>query len=67
MTDPTPRRLLEVARAAAEEAGARAMRWLREPPPPETKSDGTLVRSLWGEMAWQLGAAAGFAIVAESD
>jgi predicted AAA+ superfamily ATPase len=42
---------------------------------PATKSDGTVVRTLWGELAWQLGFAAGgakaakkaFAKVAEDD
>jgi uncharacterized protein len=32
-----------------------------------TKEDGTKVRTLWGEMAWQLAGAEGFSIVAESD
>jgi hypothetical protein len=32
-----------------------------------TKLDGTEVRTLWGEMAWQLGGAEGYALVAESD
>lgn len=32
-----------------------------------TKPDGTVVATLWGEMAWQLGGAAGYRIVAESD
>ncbi len=31
------------------------------------KEDGTKVRTMWGEMAWQLGGADGFAIIAESD
>lgn len=31
------------------------------------KPDGTVIRTLWGELAWQLGGAAGYAIVAESD
>ncbi len=31
------------------------------------KPDGTIVRTLWGEMAWQLGGKDGYAIVAESD
>ncbi len=31
------------------------------------KPDGTRVRTLWGEMAWQLGGAEGFAFVADSD
>jgi len=32
-----------------------------------TKPDGTVVRTLWGEMAWQLGGAKGYALLAESD
>ena len=31
------------------------------------KSDGTEVKTLWGEMAWQLGGAEGYAMVAEPD
>jgi len=31
------------------------------------KPDGTRVRTLWGELAWQLGGGAGFAMVADSD
>jgi hypothetical protein len=31
------------------------------------KSDGTVVRTLWGELAWQLGRQEGFALVAQSD
>ncbi len=31
------------------------------------KSDGTEVRTIWGEMAWQLGKAPGYAMVADSD
>lgn len=41
------------------------------PGQPHTKADGTVVRTLWGELAWQLGApdqsAAAYALVAESD
>lgn len=33
----------------------------------ERKGDGTVVRTLWGELAWQLGGAEGYACVAESD
>lgn len=40
---PTPRRLLDVALAASEEAAARALRWFRDPPRTETKGDGTVV------------------------
>ena len=35
-----------------------------DPPP---KPDGTPVRTLWGEIAWQLGGTEGYAIVAEDD
>ena len=34
---------------------------------PVTKSDGTVVRTLWGELAWQLGGAEAFARVAADD
>ncbi len=33
----------------------------------DTKPDGTVVRTLWGEMAWQLGGADGYAMVEEPD
>lgn len=34
---------------------------------PSVKPDGTVVRTLWGELAWQLGGAPAFAKVAEDD
>ena len=34
---------------------------------PSVKPDGTVVRTLWGELAWQLGGARAFAKVAEDD
>lgn len=34
---------------------------------PRTKPDGTVVNTLWGEMAWQLLGARGYAMVAEAD
>ncbi len=34
---------------------------------PVTKSDGTEVRTLWGELAWQLGGRKAFDVVAEDD
>ena len=34
---------------------------------PVTKDDGTLVRTLWGEMAWQLGGADAYARIANDD
>jgi predicted AAA+ superfamily ATPase len=38
-----------------------------QPGKPSIKGDGTEVRTLWGELAWQLGGAAGFALVADAD
>lgn len=37
------------------------------PSTPSHKPDGTVVRTLWGELAWQLGGAEGYAIVANAD
>lgn len=37
------------------------------PGQPSKKADGTIVRTMWGEMAWQLGGPDGYAMVAESD
>ncbi len=34
---------------------------------PSVKPDGTVVRTLWGEMAWQLGGPAGYALVQADD
>ena len=34
---------------------------------PTTKADGTVVRTLWGELAWQLGGKAAFARIAKDD
>lgn len=34
---------------------------------PQKKPDSTVVRTLWGEMAWQLGGKQGYAIVKEAD
>lgn len=36
-------------------------------PTGQTKPDGTQVNTIWGELAWQLGGAQGFAVVAQSD
>lgn len=36
-------------------------------PTGESKPDGTFVRTIWGELAWQLGGADGYAMVAEAD
>ncbi|MDI6843857.1 MAG: Swt1 family HEPN domain-containing protein [Anaerosomatales bacterium] len=37
------------------------------PGQPDTKPDGTVVRTLWGEIAWQLGGPEGYAMVAQAD
>jgi len=37
------------------------------PGQPAVKDDGTVVRTLWGELAWQLGGASAFALVADAD
>ncbi len=37
------------------------------PSTPQIKPDGTEVNTLWGDIAWQLGGAEGYAIVAEDD
>ncbi len=37
------------------------------PGQPERKDDGTLVRTLWGELAWQLGGKEGYALVKQAD
>lgn len=34
---------------------------------PSVKADGTIVRTLWGELAYQLGGAEGYALIAEAD
>jgi predicted AAA+ superfamily ATPase len=36
-------------------------------PSGSTKPDGTKINTLWGELAWQLGGAEGYAIVAQAD
>jgi hypothetical protein len=38
-----------------------------DPGSPRQKPDGTMVRTIWGELAWQLGGAEGFAIIAKAD
>ena len=37
------------------------------PGQPELKPDGTEIRTLWGEIAWQLGGPEGYELVAEAD
>ena len=38
-----------------------------QPSSPSRKPDGTTVNTMWGELAWQLGGAEGYRLVAESD
>jgi hypothetical protein len=40
--------------------------WL-SPSSPNTKPDGTVTRTVWGEIAWQLAGKAGYELVAEAD
>ncbi len=37
------------------------------PGQPSEKEDGTVINTLWGELAWQLGGKEGYALVAEAD
>lgn len=37
------------------------------PSTPSHKADGTIVHTLWGELAWQIGGKEGYAILAEAD
>ena len=37
------------------------------PGTPEQKKDGTVVKTLWGEIAWQLGGKEGYEMVADAD
>lgn len=38
-----------------------------KPGQPDKKQDGTIVRTLWGELAWQLGGRDGYAMLREAD
>jgi len=38
-----------------------------KPGQPDKKDDGTVVRTLWGELAWQLGGKEGYAMLKEAD
>ena len=66
----------ETLEALAREAGVTAFPEARRavlvgtklsPAAPWTAPDGTEIRTLWGEMAWQIGGAEGYALVAEAD
>lgn len=54
VTPPTCRRAVLVGTAMS-------------PGQPSRKPDGTVVNTMWGELAWQLGGADAYALVAESD
>lgn len=62
--------------AVMQQAGAKALPTARRvvlvgnkisPGNPVTKADGTVVRTLWGELAWQLGGKKAFARIAADD
>ena len=62
--------------AVLQESGTRALPTVRRvvlvgnkisPGNPATKPDGTVVRTLWGELAWQLGGREAFARIAADD
>jgi predicted AAA+ superfamily ATPase len=62
--------------AVMKEAGAEALPTVRRvvlvgnkisPGKPTTKTDGTVVRTLWGELVWQLGGRVAFDRIAEDD
>jgi predicted AAA+ superfamily ATPase len=38
-----------------------------KPGQPDKKDDGTVVRTLWGELAWQLGGKEGYALLKEAE
>jgi hypothetical protein len=72
----TPVARLPGVEALARDAGAAPTAGIRRavlvgnkisPGQPSRKPDGTLVHTLWGELAWQLGGAEGYAEVAEDD
>ncbi|MBW3642892.1 MAG: DUF499 domain-containing protein [Actinobacteria bacterium] len=69
-------RLPQDVQDVVREAGANALPEVKRavlvgtrisPGQPTVKPDGTEVQTLWGELAWQLGRAEGFALVAEAD
>ena len=70
--DRLPQELVDLAREAGSPKPPAARRAVLvgtriSPGQPSPKPDGTVVRTLWGELAWQLGGADAFAMVAEAD
>lgn len=72
----TPVADLAGADAAMAEAGAKSLPKVKRvvlvgnkisPGNPATKPDGTVVRTLWGELAWQLGGKKAFSRIAKDD
>lgn len=72
----TPPAEMPGVEALLEEAGVRALPKVRRvvlvgnrisPGNPATKPDGTVIRTLWGELAWQLGGKAAFERVRADD
>lgn len=61
--------VLEAAGGAAPPACRRAVLvgTAMSPGQPSRKADGTVVNTMWGELAWQLGGTESYALVAESD
>ncbi|MGZ8996078.1 MAG: ATP-binding protein [Rhodospirillales bacterium] len=56
-----------VERVPAEARRAVLVGTALSPGQPNAKPDGTVTSTLWGEMAWQLGGAEGYRLVADSD
>jgi len=72
----TPIAEMAGADAVMAEAGAKSLPKVKRvvlvgnkisPGNPATKSDGTVVRTLWGELAWQLGGKKAFSRIAKDD
>lgn len=70
--DQLPQDVQELVRAAGATSLPAVRRAVLDgaklrPGQPSTKEDGTIVRTLWGELAWQLGGAEGYQLVAQAD
>lgn len=67
-----PQEIQDLARSAEVESVPKARRVALvgtklSPGQPSVKQDGTKVFTLWGELAWQLGGAEGYALLADAD
>ena len=70
--DRLPQEVQELVRAAGVDAPPSVRRAVLDgaklrPGQPSEKPEGTVVRTLWGELAWQLGGADGYRLVAQAD